>query len=137
MERIYWALVHKETEKDDTFGIMFPDFPGCVSAGKEMVEVYKNAQEALEFHLEGLIEDDDDIPAPSDYDDLQDEITGEEYMESLIPVRVEVPDRRVKRVNVTLPEFVLSRMEQYGKVHGETRSGLIAKAADEYMTRHA
>ncbi|MDK9698679.1 MAG: type II toxin-antitoxin system HicB family antitoxin [bacterium] len=46
----YWASV--------------PDLPGCVSCGKSLEELQKNIQEAIEFHLEGMVEDGLPIPKP-------------------------------------------------------------------------
>jgi predicted RNase H-like HicB family nuclease len=42
-----------------------PDLPGCVSTGKTFAETEKNIREAIEFHIEGMIEDGDPIPEPS------------------------------------------------------------------------
>lgn len=39
-----------------------PDVPGCISTGKTVEEVKKNMLEALEFHIQGLIED--GLPVP-------------------------------------------------------------------------
>ena len=35
---------------------------GCVTTGKTMNELKRNMYEAVEFHLEGMVEDGDDIP---------------------------------------------------------------------------
>jgi hypothetical protein len=37
---------------------------GCVSTGKSFADLKKNMKEAVEFHLEGMIEDGYDIPEP-------------------------------------------------------------------------
>jgi len=37
---------------------------GCVTTGKTMDELKRNMYEAVEFHLEGMVEDGDDIPEP-------------------------------------------------------------------------
>ena len=37
---------------------------GCVTTGKTMDELKRNMYEAVEFHLEGMIEDGTDIPEP-------------------------------------------------------------------------
>jgi len=39
-----------------------PDLPGCITTGKTIEEVEHNIREAIELHLEGLIEDGDPIP---------------------------------------------------------------------------
>ena len=37
---------------------------GCVSTGKSFADLKKNIKEAVEFHLEGMIEDGVEIPEP-------------------------------------------------------------------------
>jgi predicted RNase H-like HicB family nuclease len=34
-----------------------PDLPGCVTTGKTIEEINLNIREAIEFHLEGLLQD--------------------------------------------------------------------------------
>ena len=42
-----------------------PDLPGCAATGKTVDEVEKNMYEAIEFHLEGLKEENIQIPKSS------------------------------------------------------------------------
>ncbi|MDJ0570628.1 MAG: type II toxin-antitoxin system HicB family antitoxin [Pleurocapsa sp. MO_192.B19] len=42
-----------------------PDFPSCVATGKTIEEVKQQLSEALVSHFEGLIENNEPIPAPS------------------------------------------------------------------------
>ncbi|MBI4910353.1 MAG: type II toxin-antitoxin system HicB family antitoxin [Acidobacteria bacterium] len=42
-----------------------PDLPGCVTTGKTVEEIERNMREAIELHLEGMIEDGEPIPEPS------------------------------------------------------------------------
>ena len=47
-----------------------PDIDGCISTGKTIEETKKNMQEALKFHIKGLMEDGLPVPEPlsqSDY----------------------------------------------------------------------
>ncbi|MBS1786359.1 MAG: type II toxin-antitoxin system HicB family antitoxin [Acidobacteria bacterium] len=48
-----------------SFGAYVPDLPGCVAAAETKEEVLQLIQEAIEFHLEGLVEDGQPIPQPS------------------------------------------------------------------------
>ncbi len=41
-----------------------PDLPGCVATGKTRKETEKNMYEAIEMHIQGLIEDRSSIPKP-------------------------------------------------------------------------
>ena len=42
-----------------------PDLPGCVATGDSEEEVNRLIREAIELHLEGLVEDGLPIPKPS------------------------------------------------------------------------
>jgi metal-responsive CopG/Arc/MetJ family transcriptional regulator len=39
-------------------------------------------------------------------------------------------------VNLTIPERLLHSLDYFAKKHGETRSGVLAQAATEYMASH-
>ena len=55
-------------EKGPTsFGAYVPDLPGCVAVGDSKEEVLQLIHEAIEFHLEGLREDGQPIPAPNSF----------------------------------------------------------------------
>jgi predicted RNase H-like HicB family nuclease len=55
----YIALVHKD--EGTSYGVSFPDVPGCISAGDTLDEALANAAEALAGHL-ALIDADGDSP---------------------------------------------------------------------------
>jgi predicted RNase H-like HicB family nuclease len=55
----YIGVVHKDL--DSEYSVSFPDFPGCISAGDTIDEAKDMAHEALQFHIEGMIEDGDRI----------------------------------------------------------------------------
>ena len=52
MSTRYPALIHKEEHSD--YGVSFPDFPGCITAGETLEEAYQMAEEALQVHIEGM-----------------------------------------------------------------------------------
>jgi predicted RNase H-like HicB family nuclease len=39
-----------------------PSLPGCVATGKTRQQVIDNMYEAIQFHLDGMVEDGDPIP---------------------------------------------------------------------------
>jgi len=49
---------------DSSYGAYVPDLPGCIAAGETKKEVLELIKEAIEFHIEGLIEDGNKIPTP-------------------------------------------------------------------------
>ena len=52
-------------EGESSFGAHVPDLPGCVAVADTKAEVLKLIQEAIQFHIEGLREDGQPVPAPS------------------------------------------------------------------------
>ena len=42
-----------------------PELPGCISTGKTLQEITANIREAIELHLEGMMEDGLPIPEPA------------------------------------------------------------------------
>jgi len=58
-----YAVIVEEGES--SFGAHVPDLPGCVAVADTKAEVLKLIQEAIQFHIEGLREDGQLVPAPS------------------------------------------------------------------------
>jgi len=50
----YVAIIHKDPDSD--FGVSFPDFPGCITAGRTLDEAKALALEALTGHIEVMRE---------------------------------------------------------------------------------
>lgn len=45
-----------------------PDLPGCMATGDTIEETKQNMKEAIELHIQGLIEDGDPLPQPNHND---------------------------------------------------------------------
>lgn len=65
----YIALVHKD--EGSSYGVSFPDMPGCISPGDTLEEALSKAGEALAGHLKLMRDDGDAIPAPRTFDELK------------------------------------------------------------------
>lgn len=57
----YAALILKESD-DTAFGVVFPDLPGCFSAGDTYEEAVRNASEALALYCEVAVEEGEPLP---------------------------------------------------------------------------
>jgi predicted RNase H-like HicB family nuclease len=125
----YIGLIHKDAGSD--YGVSFPDFPGCITAGTTLEEARVMAQEALSLHVEGLIEDGEPLPAPTSLD----EILADPENRDTIAVLAIAPARSSKavRVNITIPEDVLAKIDAYAREQGLTRSGLLTRAAQRVL----
>ncbi len=62
MTRRYLVVIEKA---DGNYSAYSPDIPGCVAVGDTLEEISLNVREAIQFHLQGLIEDKLPIPEPS------------------------------------------------------------------------
>jgi predicted RNase H-like HicB family nuclease len=87
MKQTYWAIVYQD-DPDTGYGVMFPDFPGCVTVGDDMADLMKMAEEALAFHIAGMREDGDDIPVPTAFETLPESSEPEATEVGRIPVTV-------------------------------------------------
>jgi predicted RNase H-like HicB family nuclease len=129
----YIGLIHKDT--DSQFGVSFPDFPGVVTAGTDLDDARAMAEEALTFHIEGLIEDGEAIPEPSALEEIMSDPDNRSGVAILVSVKNGQP--KAVRVNVTLPGDILEQIDRYAEAHGYTRSGLLTQAAKKLMTNAA
>ncbi|MGB6177206.1 MAG: type II toxin-antitoxin system HicB family antitoxin [Methylocella sp.] len=127
--RQYVGLIHKEAESG--YSVSFPDFPGCITAGRDLDEARAMAEEALAFHVEGLSEDGEAIPEPSSLETVMADALNRAAVAILVPVRSAAA--KTMRINITLQEDILMAIDGYAERHGLSRSGFIAKAAKDAM----
>ena len=129
----YPIVIHKDKGSD--YGVTMPDLPGCFSAGSTLDEAMAMAKEAIELHLEGLIEEGETIPRPGRIDDHKHkrEYAGGTW--GLVTVDQSTLRVKAQKVTITMPERVLDAVDRYADDHGETRSGLLVQAVTEYIGR--
>jgi predicted RNase H-like HicB family nuclease len=123
--RHYIALIHKDADSD--YGVSFPDFPGCITAGSTLQEALTMAQEALAGHIAILSEDGETISAPSDMDRIMADSENRDGVAILVPAPE--PDEKIVRVNVTFPEGLLRRIDAVA----DNRSRFLAVAAEKAL----
>jgi predicted RNase H-like HicB family nuclease len=115
------------------YSVAVPDLQGCVSAGRNVDEAMANASEAIEFHLEGMLEDGTPIPKPAS---LEQHRRDPEYADALWAiVAVDVPKtaQKVNRLNITLPQRLVESVDRFAQQRGESRSGVLALAVSQYI----
>jgi predicted RNase H-like HicB family nuclease len=123
----YIALLRKQPGSD--YGVDFPDFPGCITAGRTLEEARRMAGEALAFHVDGMREDDEPIPPPSSMD----AIMADQLSRDAIAFLVDLPEksRRAVRINVSLPEDIVQSIDRVSA----NRSRFLADAARDRLKR--
>ncbi|MFC2248753.1 type II toxin-antitoxin system HicB family antitoxin [Labrys portucalensis] len=127
MSSFTYALIHEE---NGNFGISFPDFPGVVSGGATAEEAIARGRDTLAFHVAGMVEDGDTLPTLRGLSELQQDPEFQEDSEGAVValVPVDLPGKPV-RINISIDETLLDRIDRAAKARGETRSGYLASAA--------
>ncbi len=120
-------LIHEE---DGRYGASFPDFPGATTVAADLDTLYRKAGEMLAFHIDGMAEDGDSLPVVRGLDawrqDAQFRADAADAVVGLLDV--DLPGRAV-RVNISLEEGLLRRIDRAAEAAGESRSGFLAQAA--------
>lgn len=110
--------------------VQFPDFPGCLAAADEVEDLGVAVQEAVQAHFHG---EPSAVPAPTPLPVLVKRGGYSGGTWALVDIdltRIEAPAKSV-RVNITLPENVLQRIDRRAEALGMTRSGYIARLANQ------
>lgn len=125
----YIGLLRKDAGSD--FGVDFPDFPGCITAGSTLEEARMMAAEALTGHILAMEEVGEPVPAPSNVETI---MTDPENAEA-IPFPVAVPDRLTKlgTINLTLTGDDLKKLDALAEERGGTRSDVVTEAVHRLL----
>lgn len=133
--------VERPENDNEAYGIIVPVFEklgyGCFSAADEREAILYQAKEVILLMAEELINDGHLIEALDEgYQEYhQDHPEFNEWL--AIEVPVESLKGKQKRVNITLSEPLLARVDAYVGFHNEykDRSDFLARAADMLMQR--
>lgn len=125
---LFPIAIHKD--RGTSYGVTVPDVPGCFSYGDTVEEAISNAKEAVVGHIETLLE----LGEPIDFkttaiEELRAQDAFSDAAWGYVEVDLSELDSKPERVNISLPRFVLHRIDQYVSSHHETRSGFLARAA--------
>lgn len=127
----YIGIIHKDEGSD--YGVSFPDFPGCVTAGETMDEAITMARSALLLHLDGMMEGWEEIPDPSKMDDVRNHEFAQDAA-AFVVVDVPVPrPRQSVKVSITVQKDDLESIDSYARARGMARSAFLVQAAKEVM----
>ncbi|MCX6049180.1 MAG: type II toxin-antitoxin system HicB family antitoxin [Chloroflexi bacterium] len=128
------VVIHKDPDSD--YGVTVPDLPGCYSAGETIDDALNQVVEAIELQIDGMIQDHEPIPTPQPMEVHQQNSDYAGGVWAIVTIDISKISGKAKRVNITLPERLLTLMDQYAAKRGETRSGLIAQATMEFIATH-
>lgn len=121
----YIALIRKEDDSD--YGVDFPDFPGGVTAGKDLDDARRLAQELLGYLIEQAVNEEEELPEPSSLETIMTDPDNREAVAVLID-RPALKDRAV-RVNITIRESLLNKIDSVSS----NRSAFLSRAAEKEL----
>ena len=65
-EYSFTIILHPESE-DGGYSVTVPALPGCYSQGDTIEDAIARAKEAIQLHIEGLVEDGEPIPVEAEH----------------------------------------------------------------------
>ena len=91
------------------------------------------AHDAISLHIKGMLEDGEIIPAPSKLEDIMDD---PDYIDAAAILIVSVAEAKPRsiRVNITVPEDMLRKIDTIAKKRGMSRSSFLVHAAQNAIT---
>jgi predicted RNase H-like HicB family nuclease len=121
--------IHKD--QSSIYGVTIPDVPGCYSWGDTIDDAIRNARDAIYSHFETSISEGEALPdlRVSKIENLMtnDEFAGAIW--ALVDIDLSKLDSRPARINISVPRFVLKKIDHFAEERHETRSGFISRAA--------
>ncbi|WP_374248080.1 type II toxin-antitoxin system HicB family antitoxin [Thermomonas sp.] len=129
---LYPLYVHHEP--GSAYGGIFPDVPGCFTAADELADLPAMAQEAVEAFFEG---EDMDVPEPSNIDQWTDHPDYQGGFWMLVDIDLAQVNAKPVRLNISLPAHLVQRIDRAAEAAHMSRSGFLAKAAQQAMAQAA
>ena len=92
-----------------------------------------SAREAIDLHVETMIEDGTEIPGAHTLAEHQSNPEYAGWVWAVVDVPVEKYLGPAEKINITVPRLILARIDEYAKKHGQSRSGFLVEAARTAM----
>ena len=129
----YIALFETD-EYADGVGVVFPDFPGCVSAGKNYYDALKNAHEILADIIEEKKANGEDVPQPRTLEQIKKEWEDwQEWQDNYtftVGYVYYIPEAKPKKYTIMLNSGLIARIDAVCR----NRSAFIAKAIEQALS---
>lgn len=128
-----YPIAIEPAKEDSAWGVLFPDLPGCFSAGDTLDEALTNAKEAAELWIECELDSGRSIPNPGSLDSYRKKREYKGWVWGIVEIDPAALDTAVERVNITVPARVLRRIDRWAVEHGKARSSFLVEAAMKAM----
>lgn len=123
-----WPIVI-DKDDDSDFGVTVPDLPGCFSAGDTFEDAINQVKEAIELHLEGLLDEGMDIPIPGNIDKHRQQPEYAEGVWALVEIDDNLASSKTERINLSIPAWANARIEKHATKLGKSKSKFMMEAS--------
>jgi predicted RNase H-like HicB family nuclease len=130
MSETFYALIH--SDQAGHYGLSFPDAPGVIAAGTSVEDTVAAGRKALRSNFNALEDEGLPLPRPRSLDALlADPDFRTDRSDALAVIALEPAPRtgRSIRINISIDEFALERIDDLARRKGLTRSRLLVEGA--------
>ncbi|HHF3789495.1 TPA: type II toxin-antitoxin system HicB family antitoxin [Haemophilus influenzae] len=115
----------------DGYVVSVPDVPGCFSAGDTLSEAMLNAKEAISFHIEGMLEEGEELPKSNPIEQYINQPEYKDFIVTVVDVDLSHLMGKAEKINITVPALLLHRIDQFIATHPEykNRSNFLSQLA--------
>lgn len=124
---IYPAIFTYDT---DGISISFPDLPGCLSSADTTDEALSNAEEVLGLYMYNLEDDNEPIPAPTPFNEIQ---TDKNQKVLLIRVWMPLVRNDMETASVKKTLTIPSWLNKIAEEKNVNYSQILQSALKEYL----
>ncbi|ADU68735.1 type II toxin-antitoxin system HicB family antitoxin [Pantoea sp. At-9b] len=114
-----------------------PDIIGCIFAGDTIDNAIVDATEAIDAHLESLADRGKTLPEAKDISAHLDDEDCQNGIWAYVDIDVSKYDGKAVKLNITLPQNLLVRIDTFVETHKEfnSRSGFLADLARRELAK--
>lgn len=130
MLKKYFVIVEKD--KKSCYGVYSPDFQTVIGAGDTFAEAIENMRKNMEIYLEEV----DSVPADADIETIEQFVIENyppESVKTVVELEVQLPVKNSVRVNISIPDDTLRRMDARLAGRKKQRSAFITRAVEKAL----
>ncbi len=130
MHESFYALIHSDNAGQ--FGLSFPDAPGVIAVGPDVETAAAAGRKALRSNFNALDDEGLPLPRPRSLDTLlADPDFRASHSDALMVIALAPAPKtgRSIRINISIDEFALERIDELARRKGLTRSRLLVEGA--------
>lgn len=117
-------------DADSVYGVNVPNIKSVHSWGDSVEDALDNVRSSITSRIETLLELGEPVEiTQSKIEALPANPEHAGGIWALVHLDLEKLDSKPERINISLPRFVLSKIDRYAAARHETRSGLLSRAA--------